>query len=596
MIPDTIPVSDVPESIEVSINYSEKSLAELSKIYEDFMKDEDRIKKHKEAEAIRAAFYKRLTKEKFEAGLGGLATPLDNDTPAEDTETVEAEVVDTEVTPIANPFEEIENCFKSLYAKYKKERSEYNKTIDTEKESNLKLKEAVIEDLKLLVDKQEDINLTFPAFRDIQNRWREIGQIPMQNVRDINNTYQLYVEQFYDKVKISHELRDLDFKKNLEAKEEFCTLAEKLAEQENIVDAFQELQKLHEQWKEYGPVAKVHREEIWNRFKAATAIINKKYQEHYEVIKSKHIENFEAKSLLCEEVEAIAQKEITNSNQWNESSKEIEEIQKKWKAIGFASKKDNQKVYDRFRAACDKFFERKREFYNEYKDSINDNLVKKTQLCEMAESLKTSTDWKATSDQFINLQKQWKEIGAVPRKKSDLLWKRFRAACDEFFNERDKQAKPENDFYGNLKAKQRLIEEIKSFELSAQDDENKTALLDFQKKWQEIGFVPFKEKDKIAASYKEVIQEKFPNLSTRSRKSQYPKPSLSEKDRLVQKYVKLEQSIVTYENNLGFFAMSKNSEPLIKQFQTKIEDAKKELIEIKKAIKALDNSNEEVNN
>ena len=607
MIPDTVVVSDVAESVVPSVNYSEKSLAELSKIYEDFMMDEDRIKKYKEAEAIRSAFYKKLSKEKYEAGYGILTTPLDDDSVGAEVlvEAVETKPVEVDANEVApsdgeisniNPFEEIENSFKYLYAKYKKERSEYNKIIDKEKEINLKLKEAVIEDLKLLVDKQEDINLTFPAFRDIQNRWREIGLVPIQNVRDINNTYQLYVEQFYDKVKISHELRDLDFKKNLEAKEEFCVIAEKLAEQTNVVEAFQELQKLHEQWKEYGPVDKAHREEIWDRFKAATAVINKKYQEYYEVIKVKHTENLDAKTLLCEEVELIAQKEVINSNQWNEFSKEIEEIQKKWKSIGFASKKDNQKIYDRFRVACDKFFERKREFYNEYKDSINDNLVKKIALCETAESLKTSTDWKKTSDLFINLQKQWKEIGAVPRKKSDQLWKRFRAACDEFFNERDKQAKPENDFYGNLKAKQRLIEEISNYELNDDENENRNALVGFQKSWQEIGFVPFKEKDNIAAAYKAAIQSKFPNLSTRVRKTQYSRPALSDKERLVQKYVKLEQSIVTYENNIGFFAMSKNSEPLIKQFQDKIEAAKKELKEIKDEIQSLDDSKKEVVN
>ena len=403
----------------------------------------------------------------------------------------------------------------------------------------------------------------------------------------------LYVEQFYDMVKINRELRDLDFKKNLEAKEQLCQSAEQLAESQNIVEAFRELQKLHEQWKEYGPVAKEYRETVWERFKVATAVINKKYQGYFEGIKVQQAENFARKSALCEKVEAIADKEIANSNEWNACSKEIEEIQKEWKTIGFASKKENQKVYDRFRAACDKFYGRKREFYTDYKDSINGNLEKKIALCEEAEALKTSTEWKKTTDQFIALQKQWKEIGPVPRKKSELLWKRFRAACDEFFAERDKQAKPENDFYGNLKAKQRLIEEIKAYELKG-DESDAAAMQEFQKRWQEIGFVPFKEKDNVAKAYKEALQAKFPSSGrTNARKGRGGRPALSEKDRLIQKYNQLEQDIVTYENNIGFFSMSKNAEPLIKQMQERIAEAKNELNSLADQIRALNEAEAE---
>ena len=357
-----------------------------------------------------------------------------------------------------NPFAAVEAGFKDLYNKYRKERSEFNMQLEKEREHNLVLKEAVIADLKALLEKQEDVNATFPEFREIQNRWKAVGAVPAQNFRNINETYQLYVEQFYDMVKINRELRDLDFKKNLEAKEQFCQAAEALAESENVVEAFRELQKLHDEWKEYGPVAKEYRETVWERFKAATAVINKKYQAHFEGLKEQQADNLAKKTVLCEKVEEIAAREVTGSNQWNEFSKEIEEIQKEWKTIGFASKKDNQKIYDRFRAACDQFYSRKRDFYTDYKDSINSNLDKKIAICEAAEALKTSTEWKKATDQFISLQKQWKEIGAVPRKKSEQLWKRFRAACDEFFAERDKQAKPENDYYGNLKAKNRLIE------------------------------------------------------------------------------------------------------------------------------------------
>ena len=584
IVPDVELTSDVvvaeaAEAAETAVNYSEKNLAELVTLFEELVQNEERMTLSKEAEALKSAFYKRLQKEKAEAGVAAAETEVET----EEVQEQPSEEVST------NPFVEIERGFKELYNRYKKERAEYNRQLEEEREKNLGLKEAVIADLKTLLEKQEDVNATFPEFREIQNRWRAVGPVPAQSYRNLNDTYQLYVEQFYDMVKINRELRDLDFKKNLEAKEEFCQQAEALAESENVVEAFRELQKLHEQWKEYGPVAKEFREQIWDRFKVATATINRKYQAHFEGLKEQQAENLAKKTALCEKVEEIAEREVTDSNQWNAYSKEIEEIQKEWKTIGFASKKDNQKIYDRFRAACDKFFGRKRDFYTEYKDSINANLDRKVAICEQAEALKTSTDWKKTAEQLIELQKQWKEIGAVPRKKSEQLWKRFRAACDEFFAERDKHAKPENDFYGNLKAKQRLIEEIKAYELKG-DGSDAATLKDFQTRWNEIGFVPFKEKDNVAQAYKAAIAEKFPRQERggqRRNNGRPARPQLSEKDRLIQKYHALEQDIVTYENNIGFFAMSKNAEPLIRQMQDKIEASKAELAALAEQIKAL---------
>ena len=566
IIPDVEIASDVlvDEAVEIaeaSVNYSEKTLAELVALFEELMQNEERMKMSKEAEAIKAAFYKRLQKEKADAGYAAPEAVAEDE--AEDVPEVAQD----------SPFAAVEAGFKEQYNIYKKERAAYNKELEKEREENLAQKEAVIADLKALLEKQEDVNATFPAFREIQARWRAIGPVPAQNYRNLTETYQLYVEQFYDMVKINRELRDLDFKKNLEAKEQLCQEAEALAAQENVVEAFRELKKLHEQWKEYGPVAKDHRESIWDRFKAATAVINKRYQAHFEGLKEQQNENLAKKTVLCEKVEEIAAREIADSNEWNACSKEIEEIQKEWRTIGFASKKDNQKIYDRFRAACDKFYERKREFYNEYKDSINANLEKKIALCEEAEALMVSTDWKKATDQFIALQKQWKEIGAVPRKKSEQLWKRFRAACDHFFAERDKHAKPENDYYGNLKAKQRLIEEIKAYELKG-DESDQQAMQEFQKKWQEIGFVPFKEKDNIAKAYKDAMA-KF--HTARPQRRGRGGRQLTEQERLIQKYHQLEQDIVTYENNIGFFAMSKASEPLIKQMEQRIAEAKKEL-------------------
>lgn len=588
---------EAPAEAEVPADLGNLSLAELSDLFDKLSQADDRMKRYKEAEAIKSAFYKRLSKEKAEAGLGAKV-----DEPSSREDVVEEVAPVTQTLEVKdNPFEAMETAFKGVYANYKKERAEYNRQQDAQREDNFAKKQAVIEDLKNLVEKQEDVNSTFPAFRELQSRWREIGPVPATKFRDLNDTYQFYVEKFYDMVKINRDLRDLDFKKNLEAKEAFCQAAEKLSENENVVEAFRELQKLHEQWKEFGPVAKEFRDSIWDRFKAATAVINKKYQAYFEGQKEKQQENLAEKTKLCEQVEAIAGKEVKSSNEWNTLSTEIEEIQKTWRTIGFATRKENQKIYDRFRAACDNFFTRKREYYSQFKDSMNENMEKKLSLIEQAEALKDSKEWKKTTEALIALQKQWKEIGAVPRKKSEQLWKRFRAACDEFFNERDKNAKPENDFYGNLKAKKALVEEINEYALSGDAAADREAARAFADRWQGIGFVPFKEKDAIQASYTEAMKAKFPDFSPRGprqgggnagRGGGSRKP-LSEKDRLVQQYNKLQQDIDTYENNIGFFSTSKNSAPLIQKMQERIDAAKQELKDLEAKIRKAEESEEE---
>ena len=589
--PETVQpdVAEVKEE-KTFVNYAEKTLAELTGLFQELLQDIDRLKKSKEAEAIKSAFYKKLSKEKAEAGVEGAV-----EEPSADEEVAEAPVAaasQPEGEPEkVNPFVAIEEGFKSLYLTYKKERAEYNREQEKEREENLAAKQQVIEDLKALVENQEDVSSSFPAFREIQNRWREIGPVPAQNFRNLNDTYQFLVEKFYDMVKINRDLRDLDFKKNLEAKEAFCQEAEKLAENENVLDAFRELQKLHEQWKEFGPVAKEFREAIWDRFKAATAVINKKYQAYFEGQKEKFAENLQAKTALCEKVEAFAAQEIASSNEWNAISKKIEDIQKEWRSIGFASKKDNQKIYDRFRAACDAFYGRKREFYSQYKDSMNENLDKKLAIIEKAEALKDSKEWKKTTDLFIELQKEWKEIGAVPRKKSEQLWKRFRAACDAFFDAKAKEGKADNEFYANLKAKRALIEEIQAFEGS-----DEAAMQDFAARWQAIGFVPFKEKENVAKAYAEAMKAKFPSFGARPQRggrAGAPKAPKSEKDLLVDQYKALQQDIVTYENNIGFFAQSKNAEPLIKQMQERIDAAKQQLKELEGKIRQAEQKEEE---
>ena len=561
--------SDVPEPAEMApvveaaaVNYQEMGIPELVAAFEQLAKSEDRMQRAKEADAIKSAFYKKLIKAKSEAGI--------------DPESAEE-----------NPFTGIEEAFKAYYNAFKKEKAEYNKAQEAERERNLALKQAVIEDLKQLLEKQEDVKVTFPEFRSIQDRWKAVGPVPVQNFRNLNETYQLYVEQFYDMVNINRELRDLDFKKNLEAKTAFCEEAEALAQRGDVVEAFRELQKLHEQWKDYGPVEKQYRESIWERFKAATAVINRNYQAHFEGLKEQQEANLVAKTALCEKAEAIAAAEMANANEWNAATKTLEEIQKEWRGIGFASKKDNQKIYDRFRAACDAFFARKKEFYAGFKESINENLARKLAICEQAEALKDSTDWKATADTLIDLQKQWKEIGAVPRQKSDALWKRFRAACDSFFEARDKQPKDANDYYGNLKAKQRLIAEINAYELSGDAEADAEAGSKFSESWQAIGFVPFKEKDRIAQAYREAMA-KFNAGRGASRRQRPERTPMTEKERLVKKYNQLEQDIVTYENNLGFFARSKNAEPLIRQMEERIAKAKEELRSLEAEIRSME--------
>ena len=542
---------------------------------------------YKHAEAIKAAFYKNLRKEKIASGIEQPAEAAGE--PAAETETPADEPVSF------NPFAEIERGFKDLYSQYKVKRTAYTQELEKNKEENYQEKLAVIEDLKALVEASEDLNQTFPRFREIQNRWRAIGPVPQAKVKDLYDTYQHYVEKFYDYVKINKEFRDLDFKKNLEAKENLCEKAEKLSEEEDVVGAFRTLQKLHEQWKELGPVSKEFRESVWERFRAATAVINKKHQAYFESQKGNQKENLEAKTALCEKVEAIAQAEVKDSTDWNALTKEIENIQKDWKKIGFASKKDNQKVYDRFRAACDEFFAKKREFYSEFKNQMQDNLTKKLELCEKAEALKDDTDWTKTSDAFIELQKQWKEIGPVSRKKSEQVWKRFRAACDAFFNNRDKHFGSVNSEQGeNLQKKRDLIEEIRNYEVEDKE-EAREALHEFQERWNAIGFVPFKEKTRIQDAFRKAVNEKFGEFrETGSRYAGKAERAVrSERDRLVQKFMKKEQEIATWENNMGFFAASKNADALLEELNKKIDIARQELAKLEEEIKEFDRQHEQ---
>ncbi len=592
-----------------------RSLKEIVETFRNLVDNGDIMELNRQAEYIKATFYKVLKEEKIASGyhvLPGTADyvePVDEEMP-EDTlseeQSGEAEaVVEQEEAAVSsdavsvNPFVEIERAFKELYARYKGRRAVYFQNLEKEKQLNLDRKLEVIEELKNLLETTEDLNRTFPEFRALQARWREIGPVPQTRVKDIYETYQHYVEKFYDYVKINNELRDLDFKKNLEAKTLLCERAEALEKSSNVVEAFAQLQKLHEEWKEFGPVAKEFREEIWDRFRAATSRINKMHQAYFENLKVQQKENLTAKTALCEKAEALADKDIKDSNGWNAVTKEFEDIQKEWRKIGFASKKDNQKIYDRFRAACDKFYNRKRDFYAEFKEQMSSNMEKKIALCEQAEAVMDSTDWKETTDYLISLQKQWKEIGPVSRKKSDQIWARFRAACDHFFDNKEKNfggVAPQ--YVDNLKQKQSIIDEISSYVPTGDMRSDDRAARDFADRWNAVGFVPFKEKEKINESYRAAMAEKFPDFKVsgagRGRASRQRggraevSPARQERERLLQKFRKLESEIATYENNIGFFASSKKADSLVKEFQKKIDAAKEELAALEEKIHKID--------
>jgi len=468
------------------------------------------------------------------------------------------------------------------------------------------LKMQIIEELKALLEKSEDVNHTFPEFRELQNRWRSIDMVPQAKAKDLWDTYQHYVEKFYDYIKINNEFRDMDFKKNLEAKTNLCERAEALENEPNVVNAFKELQKLHDEWKEIGPVAKEFRDSIWERFKAITSTINKKHQNHFEQLKEEQKKNLDAKVLLCEKAEEIAATVPQESGAWNALSKQMEGLQAQWKTVGFAAKKDNQKIYDRFREACDKFYNSKREYYANFKNVMQDNLKLKEDLCEKAEALMDSEDWKKATDQLILLQKQWKEVGPVARKQSDAVWKRFRAACDRFFDNKARHFDKVDEQYGeNLALKQALIEEVKAYKVGDTREDDINAMREFQNRWNAIGFVPFKEKEKVQKEFNTAMDlhfadirslegekklNKFRRMVAEVKNSGKGDRGLRfEREKLVLKYRKMEQDIATLENNMGFFARTKNADSMIADVKKKINIAREELARIEEKIKIIDN-------
>ena len=497
---------------------------------------------------------------------------------------------------------------KEQFKEYRRRRDAFIANLEAEKEANLKVKQAIIEELKELVNSDETLNHTFNKFRELQQRWKDTGIVPQQHVKDLWETYNLHVENFYSFIKINKELRDLDLKKNYEQKVALYEQAEALVLEPSVVEAFHKLQKLHDEWRETGPVANEYKETLWERFKAASSRINKQHQEHFETLKGEQVKNLELKTGLCVATEELSSQPLTTRKEWNRASDRLLEIQKTWKTIGFAPKKDNNRIYERFRTACDRFFEAKRQFYAGMKTEMEHNLQLKIEICEAAESLMNSEEWKKATDELIALQARWKQIGAVSRRHSDAVWKRFRAACDKFFERKASHfASVDGEHEENLQKKLALLAEMAGADVKAGGYE---VIREFQRRWGEIGFVPIKQKDAIQKKYKAAVDELFNTLrgSERDRsmgrfrekvssfKASGDRRLRSERERLYNKVRQLEQEIGLLENNIGFFAKSKNAEALVADVRAKIERAREEMASTIEKVKLIDKQDQDENN
>ncbi len=568
------------------IDYTLLNQVELVNALRDLLESSEDVDIKADVDAIKSVFYKHRNDNIEKARIAF----------------VEAGGLEEEFKPEEDPYEE---DIKELLKKYGLARKEHNKQLDSEKEDNLKRKFEIIEKIKGLINNEESINKTFNEFRELQREWREIGLVPQSKMKNLWDTYHFHVENFYDYIKINRELRDLDLKKNLELKIKICENAEELLVEPSVLKAFNTLQKYHEQWREIGPVPRDNKDDVWERFKQITAIINKKHQEFFESKKLDQKKNYDAKTALCEKVEEICNSEITNYKDWDTKSKELVELQKLWRTIGFAPKKDNNKIYERFRSACDTFFNKKRDFYSKNKEVQQNNLQQKIDLCVQAEALRDNTDWKKATQDFINIQKKWKEVGPIPRKHSDIIWKRFRAACDFFFDKKSEHfSDVDTEQLDNLKLKEDLIAELENFKSTGDVNENLKLLRDIQRRWTEIGHVPFKKKDAIQNKFREEIGKLFDQLSinedkrnmlkfktkmsTFSESTRGQSKMRMEREKYMSKLKQLENDLVLLDNNIGFFTKSKNAEALIEDVKRKIEDTRQSIETLKEKIRVID--------
>jgi hypothetical protein len=580
---------------EVETNAQEEA---PRKVYETKKEVLDRVKEiahgeevpqKDEVEYLKAAFYKLHIAER-EAQL---KTYLDA---GGDPEAYQ-------ITP-----DEDEEVFKAEMGVIKERRQKQFREQEAEKEENLKKKLDIIEKIKAMVTSPEEASKTYQEFKALQQEWREIKAVPAEKANELWRSYQLYVEQFYDLLKLNSEARELDFKKNLEAKTHLCETAEKLAEEEDVISAFHQLQKLHQEYREIGPVNKELREEIWQRFKAASTVINKRHQQHFDDLRAREEDNLQKKTVLCEKIEAINKEEKKNSADWERHTKDIMDIQTEWKTIGFAPQKMNVKIFERFRAACDEFFANKAEFFKNMKEAFKENADKKRALIEKAKALQDSTEWRSTSDKLIALQKEWKTIGIVPKKLGDQLWEEFLGACNKFFEARNAaEAGHRNEEHENLDKKRDVIERLKAAaEEAGEGLQEKVQKL--VEEYNAIGHVPYKEKDKVYAEYHAVLDKLYKELNVSVAKKRLNKfkdnlkqvaergenALADERQRLLRQYENLKQEIHTYENNLGFLtASSKKGNSLIEEMNRKIQKLKDDMQLVKEKIKAIDAENKD---
>ena len=580
-------IDEAPKENASTTDYNGKSKAELLAILADILANKPVQTIRRDVEAIKIAFYKtyRAEVERARRAFVEAGGKLEEFVPTPD---------------------DAEQRLKELFAEYRTKRNEFIAKLEEEKENNYKIKLQIIEELKELIDSNETLNQTFNTFRDLQQCWKETGPVPQAYVKDLWETYNLHVENFYNFIKINKELRDLDLKKNYETKLQLCEEAEELVLDPSPVNAFHKLQKLHEQWRETGPVANEYKEQLWERFREASTKINKRHQEYFNSIKEEQKHNLELKTELCVKTEELSVAPLSTRKEWNKASEQLIDIQKVWKTIGFAPKKDNTKIYERFRNACDKFFENKRNFYLQIKAEMENNLHLKNDICAAAEALQESEEWKKATDELIALQKRWKEIGPVSRRYSDAIWKRFRSACDKFFERKAAFfASLDQQYEDNLAKKKQLLEELKTFVV-----ENKErgfeALKELQHRWAEIGFVPIKQKEAIQKEYRKAVDAIFAKLRSNEKENRLErfKGKISsiaeggdrrrlrfERDRLYNKMKQIESDIALLENNIGFFSKSKNAEAMIREVNNKIAKAKEEMATLIEKIEMIDKQN-----
>ena len=498
----------------------------------------------------------------------------------------------------------VEEEFKNIMSVIKEKRSALTAELEKQKEMNLQVKLSIIEELKELVESPDDANKSYTEFKKLQQQWNEVKLVPQAKVNELWKNYQLYVEKFYDLLKLNNEFREYDLKKNLEIKTHLCEAAEKLADEADVVSAFHQLQKLHQEFRDTGPVAKELRDEIWARFKAASTTVNRRHQQHFEALKEVEQHNLDQKTVICEIIEAIDYKELTNFASWESKTQEVIALQNKWKTIGFAPQKMNVKIFERFRKACDEFFRKKGEFFKSLKEGMNENLEKKRALCEKAEALKDSTDWKATADELTKLQKEWKTIGPVAKKYSDAVWKRFISACDYFFEQKNKATSSQRSVeQENLEKKKAIIEKLNAIDDQMDTEEATQLVRDLMKEWNGIGHVPFKEKDRIYKQYHSQVDKLFEhfNISVSNKKLSNFKSTISsiqegspqalyrEREKLVRAFDNMKNELQTYENNLGFLTTSsKKGNSLLTEINRKVEKLKADIELVKEKIKVVD--------